>query len=309
MGVLLLSHPQPPEPIVRCIKALDPDLEIVTQLEEADPGRIECVVAYRLMPGVLSRFPRLRLLCAASSGVEKLLAVPDLPPDLPVVRVTDPLQAAQIGQYVCGHAISHVRQFASYAEQQRNAQWLRHAPAPYGSAFATVLGLGHTGATIARMLGSVGFQVRGWSRSGRPVEGVEVLPDRTALAAALAQTDVLVCTLPTTAQTENLIDAGLLAQSPAKAMLINVGRGEVIDDAALAQALEAGRLAAAVLDVHRREPLPSDAPQWRTRGLQVMPHVASQPSSEAVARTVVEAMRRLRHGEPHPNLVERALGY
>lgn len=309
MTVLLLTQPQPPGPIAERIRALTPSLPLSCDADAVDAAAVRCVVAYRLAPGVLPRFPNLRLLCAASSGVEKLLAVPDLPPALPIVRVTDPLQAAQIAQYVCGHAIGHVRRFDAYRAQQGQGQWLRHAPPAFGSARATVLGTGHTGAAVARMLAAVGFEVAGWSRSAREVDGVPTLSGGEALARRLAQTDVLVSTLPYTAATDRLIGAALLKQLPPGAQLINVGRGEVIDDEALADALRDGRLASAVLDVHRQEPLPADAPHWRMPGALVMPHVASQPSPEAVARTVVDAMRRLQAGEPHPNRVERSLGY
>lgn len=309
MTVLLLTHPQPPAPIAERIRVLAPDLAVATDLEAVDAHAVHCVVAYRLETGVLSRFENLRLLCAASSGVEKLLSVADLPPELPIVRVTDPAQAAQIAQYVCGHAIGHVRRFDAYRTQHAQGQWLRHAPPAFGSARATVLGIGHTGAAVARMLAAVGFDVAGWGRSARQIDGVPTLSGHDALAERLARTDVLVSTLPFTAQTDRLIDAGLLAQLPPGAQLINVGRGEVIDDDALAEALGQGRLASAVLDVHRREPLPADAAQWRTPGVLVMPHVASQPSAQAVAQTVVDAMRRMQAGEPHPNRVMRELGY
>lgn len=309
MTILLLTQPQPPEPVAELIRVLSPSLPLSCDADRVDPADVQCVVAYRLAPGVLPRYPNLRLLCAASSGVEKLLAVPDLPPELPVVRVTDPLQAAQIAQYVCGHAIAHVRRFDAYRTQHLQGQWLRHAPPPFGSARATVLGTGHTGAAVARMLSAVGFEVAGWSRSARPVEGLLTLGGAEALTTRLAETDVLVSTLPYTSGTDRLIDAALLARLKPGALLVNVGRGEVIDDTALAEALQSGHLAHAVLDVHRQEPLPPDAPQWRTPGALVMPHVASQPSPQAVAQTVVDAMRRMQNAELHPNLVERERGY
>jgi phosphoglycerate dehydrogenase-like enzyme len=308
VSILLLTRPQPAGPIAAHLARLAPDLAVAEDAEAVDPAAVRCVVAYRLAPGVLSRFPRLQLLCAASSGVDKLLALPDLPAGLPVVRVADTLQAAQIAQYVCGHAIAHVRDFAAYREQQRSAQWLRHAPPAFGSVPATVLGLGHTGRAVARMLAAVGFDVAGWSRTSPGLEGIAPLPDREALAERLTHTRVLVCTLPLTAHTEGLIDAAMLAALPPGALLINVGRGEVVDDGALADALRAGRLQA-VLDVHRQEPLPPEAAVWQLPGLSVTPHVASQPSPLAVAQTVALAWQRLQSGQPHDNLVDRVRGY
>jgi len=309
MTILLLTQPMAAQPIAEHIHVLAPEMTTATDAASVDPQAVRCIVAYRLSPGVLSRFPNLQLLCAAAAGVEKLLDVPDLPAHLPVVRVTDAMQAAQIAQYVCGHAIGHVRGFAVYRAQHAQAQWRRDPPPAIGSMRATVLGIGHTGAAVARMLAAVGFDVWGWNRSARRVEGVHSISGTQALAARLGETDVLVNTLPCTVQTRGLIDATLLAQLPTHAQLINVGRGEVVDDQALAEALRRGRLGSAVLDVHCQEPLPPEAPQWRTPGLFVTPHVASQPSAQAVARTVVDAMRRETAGEPHPNLVNRSRGY
>lgn len=309
MTILLLTQPQPPEPIAALIAAAGGDLRVATDPSQVDPLDVECLVAYRLAPGTIARYPRLRLLCAAASGVEKLLNTPDLPAALPVVRVKDARQSQQIGQYVLGHAIAHVRGFATYRQQQAQHQWLRHAPPAFGQARASVLGLGHVGATVARMLVAAGFEVRGWSRTPRALDAVECFHGPQGLDACLTGAAVVVATLPLTPETDTLLHAERLSRMAQGALLINVGRGELVDDAALAASLRAGHLGAAVLDVHRTEPLPPEAAQWHTPGLFVTPHIASQPSAAAVAASVVTAWQQLCNGIPLTDRVDRDRGY
>jgi len=309
MTTLLLTHPQMPGPVAAAMRSLDSTLPVACSLDEVAPEAVRCLVAYRLHPGLLPRLPRLSLLCAASSGVDKLLAMPDLPPRLPVVRVVDPLQSAQIGQYVLGHAIAHVRGHALYREQQARAQWLRHAPPAFGSCRATVLGLGQVGAPVARMLVAAGFAVTGWSRTPHALEGLACCHGADGLAAALGTADVVVCTLPLTPSTEGLLDAERLGLMPNGALLINVGRGELVDDAALWTLLRQGRLGGAVVDVHRQEPLAPDAPAWQVPCLTLTPHIASQPSPTAIARSVVAALQQQRDSLPLQNQVIRERGY
>ncbi|MBP6899164.1 MAG: glyoxylate/hydroxypyruvate reductase A [Burkholderiaceae bacterium] len=321
MAVLLLTQPQPPEPVAAALRALDPALALATSLDGIDPATVDCLVAYRLPADLLPRLTGLRLLCAASSGVDKLLATPGLPHDLPVVRVVDALQSAQIAQYVLGQAIAHVRGFARYREQQARAHWQRHAPPAFGSSRASVLGLGQVGEPVARLLAAAGFAVTGWSRSPRRLDGLDGLnglgsPDGLAcchgaegLATALGQAEVVVCTLPLTPLTAGLLDAERLGLMAPGALLINVGRGELVDDAALWALLREGRLGGAVLDVHRQEPLPPQSPAWSVPGLTLTPHIASQPSAQAIAHSVVQSLHCLQAGLPLPHLVVRQRGY
>jgi phosphoglycerate dehydrogenase-like enzyme len=155
------------------------------------------------------------------------------------------------------------------------------------------------------------MRVIGTRRGGAPLPGLaEVFPpDQTDNV--LAQSDFLVLLLPATPATENFINAERLAQMKPGAWLLNFGRGHLIADADLIAAVRAKRIAGAVLDVFRQEPLPAEHPFWTTEGILVLPHIGGgHPTRDAtVARLFVENLGRLLDGRPLKEVVDRAAGY
>jgi D-3-phosphoglycerate dehydrogenase/glyoxylate/hydroxypyruvate reductase A len=125
VAILVLSHPLPAQPFAEALRALAGDTPVWTEGDDFDPGRVEALLAWRLKPGILPRYPGLRVLCSTGAGVDKLM-VADLPPGLPVTRVVDSLQAVQIAQYVVACTLRFTRELPRYEAQQARAQWLRH---------------------------------------------------------------------------------------------------------------------------------------------------------------------------------------
>jgi len=231
-----------------------------------------------------------------AAGVEKLL-VPDLAPQVPVSRIVDTEQAEGIAQFVVMMALRHARGLAGYEAQQLERAWKRQPVAAVRSRVA-VLGMGTMGGAIARLLGAVGFEVRGWSR-------------RTgdALDDVLASADIVVCALPLTRETDRLLDARVFARMPAGSYLINVARGAHVVEADLIDAVRRGHLAGAALDVQCREPMPADDPLWSVPGITITPHIAAQSSPQTIAAQFVAGLRCLERGEMPPQVVDRARGY
>jgi glyoxylate/hydroxypyruvate reductase A len=162
---------------------------------------------------------------------------------------------------------------------------------------------------VAATLAGIGFDVRGWSRRPRELAGIDTYAGHDGLADVLRSADILVTLLPATPQTTNLIDARTLALLPEGARLINPGRGSLIDDAALLDALDSGRLAHATLDVFRTEPLPPDHPFWAHPRITVTPHVASETRPETASEAIAANIRRGEDGERLLHLVDRDEGY
>jgi glyoxylate/hydroxypyruvate reductase A len=158
-------------------------------------------------------------------------------------------------------------------------------------------------------LHSLGFRVLGWSRSVRTVTGAECFSGRAELPFFLNSLDVLVCLLPLTEETRGILDRDLFAQLPRGASIINVGRGGHLITADLIEALDAGQLSAAVLDVAEPEPLPRDHAFWAHPKILLTPHTASMTRPETGADFVLETIGRHRRGEPLPGLVDRQRGY
>ncbi|OYW07823.1 MAG: hypothetical protein B7Z53_05655 [Rhodospirillales bacterium 12-71-4] len=171
------------------------------------------------------------------------------------------------------------------------------------------MGLGNMGSRAAAMLQGLGFPVRGWSRTRKALPGVTCFAGEAEFDAFLAETRILVCLLPATAETRGILAAPLLAKLPKGAGLVNVGRGshQKIED--IIAALDAGQLCGAVLDVFEQEPLPADHAAWAHPKVMVTPHLASLPSRRERAQYVAQAIADFEAGRPLANLYDHARGY
>ena len=173
----------------------------------------------------------------------------------------------------------------------------------------TMLGLGELGTACAVALARLGFQVTGWSRSQKDIDGITCLSGEDGLDQAVSVADYCVLLLPKTPATENTLNARTLALMPKGARILNPGRGPLIDDDALLAALDSGHIDHATLDVFRVEPLPAEHPYWAHPRVTVTPHVASETRAAYSSKTVAENIRRGEAGEPFLHLVDPAAGY
>ena len=278
------------------------------------PGDAEPAAVRYLVYGAAGRlddltpFTGLKLVQCIWAGVEKVLANPTLPDFAPLARMVEPGLTEGMTDYVVTHVMRlHMdldRRLAGPEDR-----WMDWFPPLSRSRRVGVLGLGELGRDAARALAALRFDVAGWSRSPKSVEGVRCLHGDHGLDALLRRSDILVGLLPSTPETENLLDAAALAKLPRGAMIVNAGRGELIDDAALLAALDAGHVAQATLDVFREEPLPADHPYRAHPRVTVTPHVASATRPETAAETVIAQIARMEAGEAPLHVVDRTRGY
>ncbi|UZD55350.1 2-hydroxyacid dehydrogenase [Caldimonas aquatica] len=308
MGIVVLSSPLPSAPFAEALRAAAPDIPVWTEQDDPPADEVEALLAWRLKPGIVGRYPRLRLVCSTGAGVDKLL-VPDLPAGLPLTRVVDPDQAVQIAQYVLGCTLRHTRDLTLYAAQQSQRLWRRHPVRPSARCRIGILGFGAVGQAIARAFGPVGYPVTGWSRRPKAVAGCVCVHGASGLAQVLATSDVLVCALPLTAETRGLLDHRRLSALPAGAYVINVGRGEQLVEDDLRRLLDDGHLAGAALDVFEREPPPADHWVWSHPRVLATPHIAAQAADSVVAAQCVAALRAVREGRLPDHAIDRHAGY
>ncbi len=288
---------------------LEPELEVRVWPDVGDPADIEFALVWMHEPGSLKAFPNLKGIFSLGAGVDHIFRDPDLPPGVPITRVVDPDLTDRMTEYVLLHVLRYHRQQPAYDAQQARGEWRElHQPAAHDRRVG-VMGLGVLGRDAAGRLADLGFRVAGWSRSAKEIEGVETFHGRDGLDAFLARTDILVCLLPLTPATEDILDARLFARLPEGAYLINAARGRHLVEEDLLAALDSGRIAGATLDVFRREPLPPEHPFWRHPKVTVTPHIASITDPRSVARQVVENIHRLRAGRPPLHRVDPAAGY
>ncbi|WP_375689354.1 NAD(P)-dependent oxidoreductase [Pseudooceanicola sp. LIPI14-2-Ac024] len=226
----------------------------------------------------------------------------------PLCRMVDDGLKEGMVEWVTGQVLRHHLGLDAVLARQ-DGTWRQDVPPLARHRPVGMLGLGELGAACAQALAALNFPVAGWSRSAKDVAGVTCHHGEAGLREVLAGSEIVVLLLPLTAATENVLDAAALALLPKGAVIVNPGRGALIDDAALIAALDAGQVGHATLDVFRTEPLPVDHPFWGHPGVTVSPHVASETRAVTAAEVVAENVRRGEAGEAFLHLVDRGAGY
>ncbi len=285
------------------LRASDPDVD----LSEA-----RYAVIWKPDQNLFRRAPNLEVLFSGGAGVDHILTLPDLP-DIPIVRFVDDSLTTRMSEWVVLQALSHLRQVPAYLKQQRERQWRELSQPEAKDLTVGVMGLGVLGQDSARKLKIMGFNVIGWSRSRKAIDGIETF-DGAELDAFLSRTDMLVGLLPLTPDTRGIFDAALFSRlrqggALARPVFINAGRGGSQVEADVVAALESGVLGGASLDVFEKEPLPTDSPLWRMENVIVTPHAASASDVRALFRNAQAQIERHEKGEPLQNVVDRRAGY
>lgn len=303
MAVLLLSTPERGE-VWPCVFAEAGEPIVVGEAAVTDPASIAHIACW-VPPRDLSPYTGLKTVISVGAGVDHL---PPLPAGVALSRTIAPGIEAMVRDWVVMAALMAHRDMPAYIAQGREGLWKPHKVVAARDRTVGILGLGRIGQLAAAKLQALGFRVRGWSLSGRPVAGVETFA-AAQLDAFLGGTDILLCLLPLTEATRGILGEAVFAKLPRGARLVHAGRGGHLDMAALARALDAGQLASAILDVTDPEPLPTAHPLWRDPRVIITPHVAAQTDAREGALHALAVVRAVRAGLPIPGLVARERGY
>lgn len=270
----------------------------------------EAMLAWGAPRGLLPEMRRLRWVQALTAGVESWLALPDLPDGL-VLTCARGTHRQAMPENILGALFSIAKPYAAIAEDQKRGQWTRRVATPLNGSTLGILGLGAIGQEVARLASALGMTVIGTRRRPEPAEAVEAVfpPERTD--EVLARADYVLLLLPATPRTESFMDARRLGRMKPTAWLLNFGRGALIDDDALIAAVREQRIAGAILDVFRQEPLPAAHPFWTTAGIRVLPHIGGMhpERDRIVAGLFVDNLRRFLDGAPLREVVDRSIGY
>ncbi len=250
----------------------------------AQADEVQAAVVANPPPGSLQGLPNLRLIQSLWAGVDRLLADPTLPADVPLTRMVDPAMTAAMAETALWAVLSLHRGFFDYQQQQRDGVWRQLAQRRADEVRVLILGQGALGRAVAARLEAQAYALAGWRRDG------------SELAPKLAQADIVVNLLPLTPATRGLLDACFFARLPAGASVVNLARGaHVVDDDLLA-ALDRGQLHRAVLDVFHTEPLPASHPFWRHPKVTMLPHAAALTDPRSAAAAAVANLRAARDG-------------
>lgn len=291
------------------LERLIPQLEVRHYRTDPNPREADIVLAWKAPHGAYAAYTGARLIHSLGAGIDHLLADPQLPPQAAICRLVDPLLTLRMIEYVTLHVLRHHRLHSQLVQQQHNRIWQQIAAPAARDRTVGVMGLGALGGAVATSLHSLGFHVQGWSRTAKNLPGIDTFHGADGLKSFLQQTEILVCLLPLTEATRDIVNQSLLSQLPRGACFINAARGHHVVDEDLLAALDGGHIAEATLDVFRTEPLPTDHPYWRHPRVTVTPHIASLTDPVSAAAVVADNIQRLLQGRPLINQVDRTAGY
>jgi len=278
--------------------------------DDATLADTDVLVSFRPPRDLARRAPKLRWAQSLTAGVEGWLASPDLPPAMALTcaRGTHRLQ---MPEHILAALFIASKDLVPIVLDQRESKWTRHTNPTLGGATLGILGVGAIGAELARKAAALEMRVIGTKRDGQPVPHVDRIYGPKDTDTVLAESDYVVLLLPVTPETRDFMNAARLSRMKPSAWLLNFGRGEAIVDDDLVAAVRGKRIAGAVLDVFRTEPLPAGHPFWTTDGIVVLPHIGGlHPTrDDIVAELFVDNLRRFAAGQPLRELVDRARGY
>lgn len=283
--------------------------QILVPAEMHEPASVDAAVVWTPPAGFFDGMTKLRAIIVPGAGVDQLTRSEAVFPDVPILRLADPVMATRMAEYVLAMVLDHHRHFGRYRDQQRRAVWTRHFHRDPADIRVGILGMGALGKKVADYLRLIGYQVGGWSRTPKSLPDIETVTGEEALLSLAAKSDVLVCLLPLTEATRGLLNRCLFEAMPEGAFLINAARGAHLVVPDLLSALDHGKPAAAVLDVFEDEPLSPESPLWRHPAITITPHVASLSNPVTGVGQIVRALDRIEAGEPLEHVVDRHRGY
>lgn len=285
-----------------------PDIDVRLWPDIGNPEDIRYFACWQPPSDLLARFPNLEVIFATSAGVDQFDAG-QLPEHVQVVRMLDPGIAQGIVEYACFAVLSLHRQIPLYLQQQRERQWQDHPLQPASQRRVGVMGLGNLGLAVLDALRPFGFELHGWARSQKHIDGVCCYAGDEHLPAFLSQCDILICLLPLTDDTRGILDARAFAALPKGASLINLGRGGHLVEQDLLAALASGQLSHGIVDVLNDEPPAADHPFWHHPQIWLTPHIGAMTSPHSAFEVLLANIRRHQRGESMQGLIERDRGY
>lgn len=273
-------------------------------------ARCEALVGWRPAPGLFTSMPKLRWVQSVTAGMDQWLAAPDLREQI-VLTCARGSHRVQMPENILAALFFLTKPFMACALDQRESRWTRRISEPLVGKTLGILGLGAVGQELARKADALELKVIGTKRSPAPIRHVTKVYPSEATDEVLGASDFVLLLLPPTPDTENFMNAKRFRAMRRSAYFLNFARGALIVDEDLIEAVRSRTIAGAVLDVFRKEPLPSDHPFWTTEGILVLPHIGGlhPQRDEAVAEVFIANARRFLAGEPLETVVDRKLGY
>ena len=307
MAILRLMPNRDSSELVNNLKILDPDLDIRVWPSVGDKNDIKFTVVWNHPEGELLKFPNLKVIASYGAGIDHILKDRYFHENVNVTRFIDKNLIDEMKEFILSIILDHKLSLKDYFQDKAGKRWnpkRRNEGKNVG-----ILGLGNLGSEVALNLKRIGFEIFGWSLTAKNIEGVNCYSGEDQLELLLPKVDYLICLLPLTNKTENILNYKLFSKMKKGAYLINAGRGHQLVEEDLIQALDENVLSGACLDVFREEPLAEDHIFWDHPKIFITPNIASITNPKSVAKQIFDNYKRFNRGEPLLNLVNLSHGY
>ena len=306
MSFLIISPNRDPKAWVKALHEAAPNLELEVYPEVKDPEKVEFVLSWRHPHGIFKDYPNLKIISSMGAGIDHILQDEEIPEHIQITRIIDDQLAEDMAVFVLSLILEQVRNLSLHhcSKAWKPVKYLRPKNLQAG-----IMGMGVLGTAVAKKLTKNDFKVAGWAASAKEVPGVATFHGDEQLPDFLSGLDFLICLLPLTSETENILNKNLFQKLPQGAYLINVARGNHLVEKDLLEMIDNGHLSGASLDVFKQEPLPEDHPFWKHEKIKITPHVASVTHPSSVAPQLIENYTRMKNGKKPGHLVNRQKQY
>lgn len=306
MSLLINIPGRPLEKLISKLSESIPVEEIQVWPDVKVPESVELALVWKQQQGSLLGLPNLKGISSFGAGVDSILADTELP-DVPIARIVDDNLAIDMARFVFTMIQHHKLRLQQFANQQEVALW-KPKSARKGNRVG-ILGFGQLGQASARFLTQMGYEVAVWGRTEKQIEGITCSTGEAGFEQVVANSDFLVCLLPLTLETENILNTQVFELMPADSALINVARGKHLVENDLIEALNNKQLAHAYLDVFIQEPLAKEHPFWQHPNITITPHISAVTNVDTVVAQIVANYQRVKSGQPMLNCIDRKTGY
>jgi len=293
----------------KLINASFPELEIREWPEIGNPENIEYLIIGRPTLEELPTLPNLKLMLTMLAGVEGIFNNPAYPNGIPLVKGEPESGDPSLTEYAITHVLRHHRNLQTYLNYQQQHRWEPIDQKKPCEQRIGILGYGTMSKPVVKALMDMNFDVAAWTRTPKTTTPIKIFSGRAEFDFFLKRTDIMVCLLPLTVETEGILNSETFSKMPKGACVINLGRGRHLVNDDLIAALDCGQLSAATLDVTEPEPLPNNSPLWNHPNVTILPHVARRPPVKQIATIFIENIRRFKANEPLLQLTDRVRGY
>ena len=309
MALLIIAPELDSEMFAEELQRLDPDLDVRIWPQMGNTDDIELALTWYHPIGEFAKFKNLKCIASLGAGVDHIFRDSELPEEVPITRVVQSSMSQFMSEYVILAVLHYCRQFDIYKNDQAAKRWHSRIPLLARDICIGIMGLGQLGADAARKLAQLEFNVAGWSRTPKAIDGVESYAGEDALDDFLSRANILVCLLPLTPDTKGILNSSTFEKLPAGAYIINVARGAHLIEDELLAALDSGHLTGACLDVFQTEPLPEDHPFWSHPKILITPHISSITDPLSVMPQILENYRRMKTGKSLKHVIDIDRGY